>query len=247
MMVKVLHACLVLALTVLTQVGGIAYVIALGFRRRFWAFVLVYVALSLVATQTAPLFGRVPVPCLGEGALQMRSPVFWALNRGYVTPELLAVSQDMAAHQADQHPGTVTQVLDAGFPFITGFPLLPHLSHDDGTKADIAFWYAQEGNFLPGATRSPLGYFAFEQGPTDCPPAWLTLRWDMAWLQPIWPDYDLDEGRTRTALTWLAANDRVDKVFIEPHLRDRLGLQGQKIRFQGCRAGRHDDHIHIQM
>ena len=37
------------------------------------------------------------------------------------------------------------------------------------------------------------------------------------------------------------------KVFIEPHLKDRMKLTNSKIRFHGCGAVRHDDHIHIQL
>ncbi|MFT5619364.1 MAG: hypothetical protein ACI85I_002607, partial [Arenicella sp.] len=38
------------------------------------------------------------------------------------------------------------------------------------------------------------------------------------------------------------------KVFIEPHLKTRLGLENySKIRFHGCQAVRHDDHIHVQL
>ena len=153
----------------------------------------------------------------------------------------------LADHMAAVHPGTVTLVLDANFPFLGGFPLLPHLSHKDGRKADIAFWYDRNGSYLPNQTRSPLGYFAFEPGPTSCPPAWLTLRWNLDWLQPLWPDYDLDAARMKTALTWLATNPRVTRVFLEPHLLQSLGVKGANFGFQGCRAARHDDHIHIQI
>jgi hypothetical protein len=39
----------------------------------------------------------------------------------------------------------------------------------------------------------------------------------------------------------------VAKIFVEPPLAAQLGLSDPKIRFQGCRAARHDDHIHIQL
>ena len=37
------------------------------------------------------------------------------------------------------------------------------------------------------------------------------------------------------------------KMFIEPHLKNRLNLYHDKVRFHGCGAVRHDDHIHIQL
>ena len=37
------------------------------------------------------------------------------------------------------------------------------------------------------------------------------------------------------------------KLFIEPHLKSRLNLKNSKVRFHGCKAVRHDDHIHIEL
>lgn len=39
----------------------------------------------------------------------------------------------------------------------------------------------------------------------------------------------------------------IGKLFIEPHLKTRLKLTSNKIRFHGCQAVRHDDHMHVQM
>lgn len=61
------------------------------------------------------------------------------------------------------------------------------------------------------------------------------------------PQRTLDTARTREALLWLARDDRVKKILIEPHILERLNIQHPKIRFQGCRAARHDDHIHFQL
>lgn len=48
----------------------------------------------------------------------------------------------LSREMAHTFPGTVTLYLDANFPFFDGFPLLPHLSHVDGRKRDIAYYYA---------------------------------------------------------------------------------------------------------
>lgn len=246
-MFRLFHVTMVLFLTALTQLGGIAWVLAFVFRRRTLAFVAIYAGLSIGALFLAPLAGRQPLSCLNNGPLQVQSWFYCVSNRTYVTPELKAVTEDLAAHMAARHPGTVTLALDGGFPFFDGFPLLPHLSHDDGEKLDLALYYQSEGTYLPGRTRSPLGYFAFEQGPTDCPPRWLSMRWDMDWLQPLFPPHDLEPDRMKTAMDWLIADPRVGKLFIEPHLASSLGLSDPKLRFQGCRAARHDDHIHFQL
>jgi hypothetical protein len=107
---------------------------------------------------------------------------------------------------------------------------------------------------VPGAVRSPIGYFAFEQprgGGGSCGRGSpYSLRWDMDWLQPLLPDLALDEERTRAALSWLTASGGrfgVEKIFLEPHLAQRLGVSSPLIRFQGCNAARHDDHIHVQV
>ncbi|MEM7124392.1 MAG: hypothetical protein AAF563_24160, partial [Pseudomonadota bacterium] len=78
----------------------------------------------------------------------------------------------------------------------------------------------------------------------------VSLRWDMAWLQPLWPDLALDEQRNAAMLNWLTGPGRehgVTKIFLEPHLVERLGISDPMIRFQGCAAARHDDHIHIEV
>lgn len=243
------HALVFVFLTLLTQLGGVAWLLALCFRRRALVFGAAYVMLSVAALFVAPIFGRVPVSCLSADTFRMKSTIYCALNRQYVTPELKAVLRDFSGKMDQEFPHTTTLVLDANFPFISGFPLLPHLSHNDGRKVDLAFYYRDENGFLPGVTRSPIGYFAFENGPSTCPdnaPS-LGLRWDLAWLQGLWPDYHLEPRRMAAALRLLGDDRRVGKVFIEPHLKSRFGAGNSKIRFQGCRAARHDDHIHIQL
>ncbi|MGH1577082.1 hypothetical protein [Planktotalea sp.] len=241
------HTVLVVFLTLLTQLGGIAWLIALCFKRRLLVFVLSYILLSVSALFLAPQFGREPISCFSSGTYRMKSAFFCAANRQYVTPELKAVLSDVSSSMSAKFPDTTLLILDANFPFISGFPLLPHLSHSDGRKVDIAFFYQENNRFLPNVTKSPIGYFAFEKGPTDCQDRALTLRWDLAWLQRFWPEYHLEPKRMSTALKLLSNNARVGKVFLEPHLKSRFNLHGSKIRFQGCRAARHDDHIHIQL
>lgn len=239
------HAAFVIFLSLLTQLGGLAWLAALRFRRRIPAFLLAYCAFWAAAYAFSP---RVALPCFGE-PLRMQSALYCAMNRHYVTPELASVAMDAASRIATTYPGTITLALDGSFPFLNGMPMIPHLSHDDGEKLDLAFYYTDAaGTYLPGKTRSPLGYFAFEMTPPEvCPANTLTLRWNLGPLQPLWPDRPLDGPRTAALIRHLAADPRVGKVFVEPPLAARLGLSDPKIRFQGCRAARHDDHIHIQL
>ena len=243
----VAHSFVVTFLTILTQIGGLAWLIALFFQRKLIAFILVYAALTAGAIWVAPSFGRVALNCFDSGPLQVQSWMYCALNRNYVAPELRNVLVETAVEMNRQFPGTETLALDANFPFLDGFPLLPHLSHDDGDKVDLAFFYQDKRGYLAGATRSPIGYFAFEHGPTECAPKWPTLRWDSDFLQPLWREYTLDETRNAAVLRILSSDDRVGKVFVEPHLVQTLSVAHPNIRFQGCRAARHDDHIHFQL
>lgn len=247
MMRLLAHFSVFIFLTAISQLGGLAWLLARFFSHRSIVFVSIYVFLSASALWIAPMFGREPLPCLSDETLEMRSVFYCALNRQYVVPELKSVLKDYSAKMESAFPGTKTVVLDANFPFFSGFPLFPHLSHDDGRKVDLAYYYESDQVYLPGVTRSPIGYFAFENGPTDCPDNVITLRWDLAWLQTLWPGYQLERMRMRAAIQWLAEDNRVGKIFIEPHLKLRLGVDSDKIRFQGCRAARHDDHIHIKL
>lgn len=253
------HGLAIIVLTVLTQVGGVAWLLALitrGFGRFLVLFIAFYTALSITAHFTAPLMGRTALPCLDAGPSQIAvlNPFYCALNRNYVTPAMKTHADALASHMHDEFPGTRTRALDGNFPFLTGFPLLPHLSHDDGEKLDLAFyWTDQAGEYQLARAKSYIGYWGFVvpqdgdnlscEGETG-----LSLRWDMAWLQPYLRDWTLDAPRTSAALRWLADNPvGTDyKILIEPYLAERLGVQADNIRFQECKAARHDDHIHLQ-
>ncbi|EYR84129.1 MULTISPECIES: hypothetical protein [unclassified Shinella] len=264
---RALRVALVFSLlTALTQIGGAVYLAGRWLARRGEVtrlsarraiFLSVYVSATTAAALTAPLFGRVPLSCFGSGSLQVQSPLYCALRRNFVTVEAKRAAEALSAAMALEFPGTVTLVLDANFPFLDGFPLLPHLSHDDGRKLDIAFYYRDEkGTPLNRAARSPIGYFAFEEPvpgaslPCTERDDLLTLRWNMGFLQGFFPAWMLDDARTGAALRWLALEGPefgVERIFIEPHLAARLGVAHPYVRFQGCRAARHDDHIHFQV
>lgn len=271
-MLKLLgHGLAILLLTAATQVGGIAWLAALALRRAFaprrpfrWPlllllFLLCYVAASFAAESLAERSDRIALPCgASEGRhLVVASPLYCLLNRHYVSTETYYLVDGLAREMDERFPGTLTQALEAGFPLLEGFPLLPHLSHDDGRKLDLAFYYqGPEGGYRRGLLASPLGYWGFTPPrpgePQPCvDDGFLSLRWDMSWFQPLVREgVTLDEARTKAALQWLVAEGdsggRLDRILLEPHLKARLGLASDRIRFQGCGAARHDDHIHIE-
>lgn len=244
-------------LTILTQVGGFAWVIAtLSKGRKIMVFIILYAATYFAVPQIAQHYDREPLPCFAteETPLRAQSPLYCLLFRNYVTPELADLTIALAKDMDANYPGTITQYLDANLPF-GRMPLLPHLSHNDGLKIDLAFFYENgEGDYLPAKTRSPVGYWAFETPSAGASPACISqfpsLRWDLAWMQPLLPDRPLEAERTRAMVRWLLGPGRalgVKRMFLEPHLVENLDVSADIMRFQGCRAARHDDHIHIEI
>jgi len=261
----------VLFLTALTQVGGVLLWLWLpvadllfgalpGRRsvRRIAAaalFVPAYLAVTvLIVPPLAAPFGRVPLPCwprsdTAYGALTITTCL---LNRHYAAPEARAALSTTAVLLAKTAPGRRISYLDAGFPFFSWFPMLPHLSHGDGRGIDLALLFVDPatGGPAPGRAPSPIGYWGYVQpqpgAPLPCAGRSSWRRWDLAWLQPLLPGLRPDDDGLRTLLNGLGASPGVDRVYIEAHLRARLGIAHPKIRFQGCGAARHDDHIHVE-
>ena len=256
-----------LFLTLLTQIGGLVYLLVLllakafGFQKKLavlMVFIIAYSVASFATIYVAPIFGRQAVPCFTSDAAKLKTahPLYCVLNRNYVTQDLALLLDKASDAVAREFAGTQTLVLDGNFPFITGFPLLPHLSHDDGLKVDLAFYYQDEGGYLKGAMKSPIGYWGYTQPPkgAELPCANfnspLSLRWDFDFLQGLLSENQIEPKRTAYLLNWLVNEGRqygLEKVLLEPHLKTSLGLESDLIRFQGCRAARHDDHIHLQI
>lgn len=176
------------------------------------------------------------------------------LNRHYVKPQLRDQLQSISDIMNAKFEGTKTNYLDANFPFFDGFPLVPHLSHNDGKKLDLAFYYKNEDGRTHSAP-SCIGYGVYEDprnGETDYP-SYCRQKgyWQYGLLVvPQWNknDYELDYDRTRELIKLLAEDQMTSKIFIEPHLKVRWKLSKyDNIRFHGCQAVRHDDHIHTQI
>ena len=255
-----LGLCAVALALVVLQLGAVVLWLALGVIRRdprrsavphkLLAGLLLYGALwGWVAPAVGALGGREPLPCF-TGPLRPQSVFFCAANRHYVRPELARAALRAAERVARDHPGTVVRYLDGGFPLGVGMPMVPHLTHGDGRRLDLALLWQHADGSPARSSGSPLGYFGYVQPPEGgaaCAPALLDLRWDLAPLQPLLARNDLDEARTRALLSELLAEPAVGKVLLEPHVRRRLGLGDARLRFQGCGAARHDDHVHIQL
>ncbi len=274
--IRILLILLALALlTFLTQVGGVWLLLSLplmawlapkgrlrAHRRliRMGCFFGVYLmgnALILPPVAKA-LSGRVPLPLRQTDHVQPLRLGYALLNRHYVRPGLKSLLFEAADAMQERFPGTVVAYLDAGFPLFDGYPLLPHRSHDDGRKVDFCFLYeeAETGEPLNAVAKSYVGYGGVEgpkpgerNQPQRCTDQgyW---QYDLLSKLIIFPrtDRTFDMERNRYLLRWLATQRATGKIFIEPHLKTRLGLgRYNKIRFHGCPAVRHDDHIHLQL
>ena len=82
------------------------------------------------------------------------------LNRNYVQPKL----NELLNETGKILSGTNIEIhyLDANFPFINKFPLLPHLSHNDGKKIDISLIYETKAGEITNKQKSVSGYGLFE-------------------------------------------------------------------------------------
>ena len=266
-----------LLLTILTQVGGLVWLAGYGivrlavfqkssnkFQRIGFQVGWYRVFTLLVIPFFATLLGRVPMPLGINGPLKPRTLLTVLCNRHYVRPQLRAIVSEHAHRLADAHDGLHINYLDANFPFSMklpigtlrkGFPLLPHLSHNDGRKLDIAFVYrdAATGK-LSNGTPSGIGYGISEEplpGEYDRPKA---CRGSASYscIHDHWPqgakaDYSFDPVITRQMINGFARDQRIEKILLEPHLTQRLSLHQAKIKPVQCGSVRHDDHVHIQI
>ncbi|MGB6035200.1 MAG: hypothetical protein WBG42_02950 [Cryomorphaceae bacterium] len=253
----VVHILMAILLTVITQVGGLLYLlIILVFRKSKWwksllGLVVIYsIATFLFIPLLAPYFGREKIRA------HVLNGGYVLANRNYVAPQMNEALKSIEERFKAHYPELKLVVLDANFPFFDGFPLLPHLSHDDGKKIDLAFVYEDQNGELTNQKISRSGYGIFaspEEGELN--QADLCARkgsWQYGITKyfsfgEVNPDLVFSEPANRKLLEAIVADERIGKVFVEPHLKDRLGVVSDKIRFQGCHSVRHDDHFHIQL
>jgi len=162
-------------LTLLTQIGGVIYLLLqplyrridrrlTGRLQRWLGKTGLYLAVYLIATLcVVPLiarpFGRVPMPLALHNHIRPQNILTCLLNRHYVRPHLRQTAEAVAQDVANAYPGTELNYLDGCFPFINKFPLFPHLSHNDGKKLDLSFCYIDARTSMPtNKTPSAIGY-----------------------------------------------------------------------------------------
>ncbi len=189
--------------------------------------------------------GLVPLPCREAGPLRPVNANYCRRQRQFVRPAARAALLEAAAAVVADHPGRVVRYMEASWPEGRR-PMPPHLSHGDGRQIDLVFFY-EDATGLPVVQPTPSGYGGFE------PPRRESERvCGVAHTDHDLPDppanrtWRLDETPTADLIRHLTADRRVRRVFIEPHLKARLGFAANaKVRFAGCQAARHDDHAHV--
>src|SRR5690554_1699854 len=134
-------------------------------RRLFYltSFSIIYLLFSFfILPPLAKHFGRVPLPIYSD-TIKPLNVMTCILNRHYVRPKLKSNITTASNELSKKHPNRIISYLDANFPFYDGFPLLPHLSHNDGKKLDIAFFYKNKtGKEINNIAPSFIGYGVYE-------------------------------------------------------------------------------------
>lgn len=224
-------------------------------------FLALYLCITLfVVPPLAKFGGRIPLAFKTSKILAIKpnNLLFCLANRHYVTPKMYTTIKDISNQLKNTNTNFQIIYLDANFPFFDGFPLLPHLSHNDGRKLDIAFIYKnlKTNKVEFGKSISNLGYGVCEIPRKDeYNQAKICTKksfWQYSFLQKISlykkRKTTLDEVHTKQLIRKIIQHKNIKKIFLEPHLKTRLGLQNEsKVRFHGCHSVRHDDHIHLEI
>lgn len=240
-------------LTVTTQVGGLIWLLSIFISKKFnrrkrLIFPLVYLVFNLILIPPiANIFGREQLPVLSKN-VKPRNWIYPLMFRNYVNPDL----KKLLLKTSKETNLTITY-LDANFPLANGFPLLPHLSHNDGKKIDLSFYYLDKDGNSTNKKPSISGYGVFVSESNQTSDTCL----ENGYWQYDYPKYltfgtinnlEFDRIKTRQLLITLLSQSKTEKIFIEPYLKNSMSFNNEeKIRFHGCRAVRHDDHIHLQI
>ena len=256
----IIFILLLFLLTIFTQIGGVILLLCyLLYRRHRGKILLSFSVIYLLSTfiivpLIAPYFGREAIET--TKAVKVHMFLTKLANRHYVVPQINRLLKDVSLDLRKENPQLEIHCLDANFPFWDGFPLLPHLSHRDGKKLDISLMYQDSNDGVVNEKPSRSGYGVFEK-PTAQVYNQIDICKNKGYWQYDFPKYltlgtthknlVMSAGVTKKMLSIILKDGEVSKVFIEPHLRDRMGITHPKLRYHGCKAVRHDDHIHIQV
>jgi hypothetical protein len=261
-------------LTLFTQIGGLIYLLSKiiyalfrltplhgykDFLRRWSFHIAIYLIFTFfIVPLIAGKFGRVPLPVFEKDNLGPRTIWTAILNRHYVRPSLKATALKISAEMGEKYPGLRINYFDAGHPFYNGYPLIPHLSHDDGKKLDIGFVYDDVSTGkLSQVTPSVIGYGISEEPqegeinrPQYCGEN--PKNWTYNFMRNVYPQgaknkYSFNASISKELIGRFSKEKNIQRILLEPHLKSRLRLSSGKITQVQCGSVRHDDHFHVQI
>ena len=266
------HALFFTFLTLITQIGGLIWLFSLYLNKMVqkrrpirglrWAiFLTTYTLTTVFIVPPAAYYfcNRVRLPVFSNPHLEPENLVYSFFNRTFVRPELLEALETVAEQMQEKFPGAAIWDMDANFPFIDGYPLHPHLTHNIGKAIDITFYWKDAKTGAPiKKSPSPSGYGLWAEAlPGEFDYAALCMQkgyWYIGYDGDLtdWcynkKDYVFDGERTGELMQHIARHPAFGRILIQPHLKQRFGLeQYDNIVAQGCQSARHDDHVHVQL
>jgi len=267
------HLLIFALLTILTQIGGIVYLLSFytdtitdqlnsnsyaRYTYRLAGFVVLYLVISFtVVPPIAKMFGRVPLPVFKTNHVEPINIITCIANRHYVRPKLRNITFEIGQKLHSKFPGATVKYMDANFPFMNHFPLIPHLSHHDGKKLDVAFCYVDKATGAATNAYPPHIAYGVSEEPLpneyDRPQECVRKGYPYyVFMSKMVSKGDKDrfafDVKSNAYMVNLFINQpAISKILIEPHLKSRLGLKSGKVRLHQCGSVRHDDHIHVQI
>ena len=262
--ILVFHLFVICLLTLSSQIGGLIWFVVFllffifkpkaPFLVKFVAFIGFYlICILYIVPPIAGMYGKVPLPSSKKGNLIPHNPLFYILNRNYVTPKTREILLKSADRINEKNADLKLVYLDTSFPFSKEMPLPPHISHSNGRKVDLTYAYKKDGKLVNHGS-SYTGYGNFEgprageyNQPEQCLKNGHKLYDYSKFAGFGKKDVEFDLDNTRLIINTLLENPETSRILIEPHLKERMGITSDKVRFAGCWAVRHDDHIHFQI
>ncbi len=262
--IGIFHIIMIISLTLMSQVGGIVWLLSFLMFQIFWrrskflirlsGFIAIYSLFTyFVIPPLAAITGKVPLPRSSKGNLIAHHPLYHFLSRNYVTPQTKKILLETADRVQERNPELKLVYLDSSFPFSKEMPLFPHISHSNGRKVDLTFVYRKDGKVVHHGS-SFTGYGNFE-GPRE--DEYNQIRnclergnylYDYSKFAGFLPkDVSFDQENTKLIIEELLKNRQTRRLIIEPHLKKRMKINNDRVRFAGCWAVRHDDHIHYEL
>ncbi len=221
-------------------------------------FLLIYgIAVFAFVPAVAGALGRERLPCLATTDQPTRAvtALTCLLNRNYAAPATANLAVELSRNLARRFPGTVVGYLDASFPFLDGFPVLPRLGHSNGRSIDLALPYRRAGVGSPVLASMSYRYWLQPEPVPDAPdPCWFATLWGR-WLPLGSPAPDAgaerDPDRLRAMLDWLDSTTVAGglRYVVSRDIATLAGVSsaGSRALVLDCPDAGRPDHVHLEI